>query len=138
MVSQAAAPVVETVDEKHKGQNVSDVVSGADSTSDKSREPHQVKKDEDDDDGASLPSMEVLHAAGVGLDEDDPNQPCLTIRMWVIGIAFCIVGSGVNALNTMRIPSELPLIYLFFFFFFLFLLKKKKKLKLRNSLGSSD
>ncbi|KAI6334735.1 hypothetical protein MCOR28_009915, partial [Pyricularia oryzae] len=84
MVSQAEAPVVETVDEKHKGQNVSDVVSGADSTSDKSREPHQVKKDEDDDDGASLPSMEVLHAAGVGLDEDDPNQPCLTIRMWVI------------------------------------------------------
>ncbi|TLS29891.1 hypothetical protein PpBr36_03372 [Pyricularia pennisetigena] len=105
MASQAQGSVVETVDEKHTGQKVSDVVPEADSSSDKSREPHPVRKDKDDDDGASLPSMEVLHAAGVGLDEDDPNQPCLTIRMWVIGIAFCILGSGVNALNTMRVPS---------------------------------
>lgn len=48
---------------------------------------------------------EVLYAAGVGLTEDDPDLPCLTIRMWVIGIGFCLLGSGVNTLYTFRIPS---------------------------------
>lgn len=48
---------------------------------------------------------ETLCAAGVGLTEDDPNLPCLTIRMWVIGIGFCLLGSGVNTLYTFRIPS---------------------------------
>lgn len=48
---------------------------------------------------------EVLYAAGVGLTEDDPNMPCLTVRMWVIGIGFCLLGSGVNTLYTFRIPS---------------------------------
>lgn len=48
---------------------------------------------------------EVLYAAGVGLIEDDPELPCLTIRMWVIGIGFCLLGSGVNTLYTFRIPS---------------------------------
>lgn len=48
---------------------------------------------------------EVLNAAGVGLTEDDPNLPCLTIRMWMIGIGFCLLGSGVNTLYTFRIPS---------------------------------
>lgn len=48
---------------------------------------------------------DVLYAAGVGLTEDDPTLPCLTIRMWVIGIGFCLLGSGVNTLYTFRIPS---------------------------------
>lgn len=44
-------------------------------------------------------------AAGVGLRADDPTLPCLTLRMWVIGIGFCLVGSGVNTLYTFRFPS---------------------------------
>lgn len=32
-------------------------------------------------------------------------MPCLTIRMWVIGIAFCLIGSGVNTLFTFRFPA---------------------------------
>lgn len=48
---------------------------------------------------------EILYAAGVGLIEDNPETPCLTLRMWVIGIGFCLLGSGVNTLYTFRIPS---------------------------------
>lgn len=39
------------------------------------------------------------------MGNNDPSLPCLTLRMWVIGIAFCIVGSGVNTLYTFRFPS---------------------------------
>ncbi|KAF5624340.1 OPT family small oligopeptide transporter [Fusarium sp. NRRL 52700] len=48
---------------------------------------------------------QVLSAAGVGFKDDDPTLPCLTLRMWTIGIAFCLVGSGVNTLYTLRFPS---------------------------------
>ncbi|KAH7192843.1 OPT oligopeptide transporter protein-domain-containing protein [Fusarium flagelliforme] len=48
---------------------------------------------------------EVLSAAGVGFKSDDPTLPCLTLRMWFIGIGFCLVGSGVNTLYTLRFPS---------------------------------
>ncbi|QGI70113.1 hypothetical protein CEK26_002448 [Fusarium fujikuroi] len=48
---------------------------------------------------------EVLSAAGVGFKDDDPTLPYLTLRMWTIGIAFCLVGSGVNTLYTLRFPS---------------------------------
>lgn len=41
----------------------------------------------------------------MGLRPDDPALPCLTLRMWVIGILFCILGSGVNTLYTFRFPS---------------------------------
>ncbi|TDZ40697.1 Sexual differentiation process protein isp4 [Colletotrichum trifolii] len=56
-------------------------------------------------DESSAPSQDVLYAAGVGLRPDDPSLPCLTLRMWVIGIGFCLVGSGVNTLYTFRFPS---------------------------------
>ncbi|KAL6922711.1 hypothetical protein FSHL1_006674 [Fusarium sambucinum] len=48
---------------------------------------------------------EVLSAAGVGFKPDDPTLPCLTLRMWFIGIAFCLIGSGLNTLYTLRFPS---------------------------------
>ncbi|KAH7128937.1 OPT oligopeptide transporter protein-domain-containing protein [Dactylonectria macrodidyma] len=48
---------------------------------------------------------EVLDAAGVGFRPDDPDMPCLTLRMWTIGIGFCLLGSGVNTLYTLRFPS---------------------------------
>lgn len=44
-------------------------------------------------------------AAGIGLNDDDTGLPCLTVRMWVIGIAFCILGSGINTLYTFRFPG---------------------------------
>ncbi|KAI9929509.1 hypothetical protein ASPWEDRAFT_534740 [Aspergillus wentii DTO 134E9] len=53
--------------------------------------------------GESL--QEVLKAAGVDGDEGDDNAPCLTLRMWILGIAFCILGSGLNTLYTFRKPS---------------------------------
>ncbi|KAG8407317.1 hypothetical protein J3459_010574 [Metarhizium acridum] len=55
------------------------------------------------DDRAS--DSDVLSAAGVDMSGDDPNLPCLTLRMWFIGIGFCIIGSGVNTLYTFRFPS---------------------------------
>ncbi|KND87786.1 Sexual differentiation process protein isp4 [Tolypocladium ophioglossoides CBS 100239] len=50
-------------------------------------------------------SNDVLSAAGVNVVPDDPALPCLTLRMWVIGIGFCVIGSGVNTLYTFRFPS---------------------------------
>ncbi|KAL3476503.1 oligopeptide transporter [Aspergillus californicus] len=47
----------------------------------------------------------VLRAAGIGLTEDDPTEPVLTLRMWVLGIFFCIVATGLNTLYTLRTPS---------------------------------
>ncbi|GME49782.1 hypothetical protein GTA08_BOTSDO13685 [Neofusicoccum parvum] len=48
---------------------------------------------------------EVLSAAGISLASDDADLPCLTLRMWVIGIGFCLLGSGLNTLYTFRYPS---------------------------------
>lgn len=48
---------------------------------------------------------EVLRAAGIASDADDPNAPCLTLRMWILGIGFCVFGSGLNTLYTLRKPS---------------------------------
>ncbi|GJN76776.1 hypothetical protein PLIIFM63780_000263 [Purpureocillium lilacinum] len=65
-------------------------------------------KDEDLKESTSRPpslASDVLSAAGVDMTSDDPTMPCLTLRMWTIGIAFCLVGSGVNTLYTFRFPS---------------------------------
>ncbi|KAJ5535591.1 hypothetical protein N7513_008777 [Penicillium frequentans] len=35
--------------------------------------------------------IEVLRAAGIGLGENDPTEPVLTLRMWSLAIVFCIV-----------------------------------------------
>ena len=48
---------------------------------------------------------EILRAAGIGIAKDDPTEPVLTLRMWVIGIAFCVIVSGLNTLYTLRAPS---------------------------------
>jgi hypothetical protein len=55
------------------------------------------------DTGSSV--AEVLLAAGIDLKDDDPTEPVLTLRMWVLGIGFCIVVSGLNTLYTFRNPS---------------------------------
>ncbi|KAL3456041.1 OPT oligopeptide transporter protein-domain-containing protein [Aspergillus heterothallicus] len=47
----------------------------------------------------------LFRAAGIGLSENDPTEPVLTLRMWVIGIVFCVVASGLNTLYTLRTPS---------------------------------
>ncbi|KAL4891995.1 OPT oligopeptide transporter protein-domain-containing protein [Aspergillus ambiguus] len=47
----------------------------------------------------------ILQAAGIGTDEDDPTEPILTLRMWFLGIIFCILASGLNTLYTLRTPS---------------------------------
>lgn len=54
------------------------------------------------DDGDSI--QETLRAAGVD-NTNHTDVPCLTLRMWVIGLAFCLIGSGVNTLYTFRYPS---------------------------------
>jgi hypothetical protein len=48
---------------------------------------------------------DVLRAAGIGIAENDPTEPILTLRMWVIGIFFCIIVCGLNTLYTLRTPS---------------------------------
>lgn len=49
--------------------------------------------------------IDILRAAGIGIAEDDPTEPILTLRMWVLGIIFCAVVSGLNTLYTLRTPS---------------------------------
>ncbi|OJJ50226.1 hypothetical protein ASPZODRAFT_149604 [Penicilliopsis zonata CBS 506.65] len=48
---------------------------------------------------------DVLRAAGIGIQENDPTESVLTLRMWFIGIFFCILISGLNTLYTLRTPS---------------------------------
>jgi hypothetical protein len=50
-------------------------------------------------------AAEVLQAAGVGFRKDDPSLPCLTVRMWVLAIIACLIGTGINTLFTFRLPS---------------------------------
>ncbi|KAL5374579.1 hypothetical protein PMIN02_012231 [Paraphaeosphaeria minitans] len=50
-------------------------------------------------------ASEVLSAAGIDLSTDDPDLPCLTLRMWTIGIFFTLLGCGLNTLYTLRFPS---------------------------------
>ncbi|THC94177.1 hypothetical protein EYZ11_006350 [Aspergillus tanneri] len=66
-----------------------------------SRESHIPSSEKSDDDSQS----DVLRAAGIGIQEDDPTEPVLTLRMWVLGIAFCLIASGLNTLYTLRVPS---------------------------------
>ncbi|KAL4770346.1 OPT oligopeptide transporter protein-domain-containing protein [Aspergillus nidulans var. acristatus] len=47
----------------------------------------------------------VLRAANIGIVEDDPTEPVLTLRMFTLGIFFCVVASGLNTLYTLRTPS---------------------------------
>jgi len=49
--------------------------------------------------------IDILRAAGIGIAEDDPTEPILTLRMWVLGILFCVVICGLNTLYTLRTPS---------------------------------
>ncbi|EJT71909.1 OPT family small oligopeptide transporter [Gaeumannomyces tritici R3-111a-1] len=53
----------------------------------------QERRKSDSLDESSAPSADILFAAGIGLKEDDPTLPCLTIRI------------GVNTLYTFRFPS---------------------------------
>ncbi|KAF1933125.1 OPT superfamily oligopeptide transporter [Didymella exigua CBS 183.55] len=39
------------------------------------------------------------------MDADDPTAYCLTLRMWVIGVSFTLLGCGLNTLYTLRFPS---------------------------------
>ncbi|KAJ5485733.1 hypothetical protein N7530_000033 [Penicillium desertorum] len=67
------------------------------------KEVHDGKNTDSEADADS--QAEVLRAAGIGIAKDDPTEPVLTLRMWVLGIAFCVVVSGLNTLNTLRAPS---------------------------------
>lgn len=55
------------------------------------------------DDEKSL--REVLNAAQIDTEDHYAGQHALTLRMWVIGITFSIVGCGLNTLFTLRSPS---------------------------------
>ncbi|KAH8703517.1 OPT oligopeptide transporter protein-domain-containing protein [Talaromyces proteolyticus] len=48
---------------------------------------------------------DVLQAAGISNHQNDPTEPVLTLRMWVLGILFCAIVSGLNTLYTLRNPS---------------------------------
>ncbi|KAH6642047.1 OPT oligopeptide transporter protein-domain-containing protein [Boeremia exigua] len=41
----------------------------------------------------------------IHMEADDPAMPGLTLRMWVIGIAFTLLGCSLNTLYTLRFPS---------------------------------
>ncbi|KAJ5114260.1 hypothetical protein NUU61_000019, partial [Penicillium alfredii] len=50
---------------------------------------------------------DVLRAAGIGITENNPTEPVLTLRIWVLGVVFCIVACGLNILYTLRSPVDL-------------------------------
>ncbi|PWY69484.1 sexual differentiation process protein Isp4 [Aspergillus heteromorphus CBS 117.55] len=60
---------------------------------------------EDSDQTDRDSQTDVLRAAGIGIQENDPTEAVLTLRMWVLGVGFCIVASGLNTLYTLRTPS---------------------------------
>ena len=45
---------------------------------------------------------------------DDPSMPCMTVRMWVIGLTLCILGGAVNVFFHFRqpAPTVIPLVLL--------------------------
>lgn len=36
---------------------------------------------------------------------DEPSMPCSTLRVWVLGLTFATIGSGINTLFALRAPS---------------------------------
>ncbi|KAL8365637.1 hypothetical protein RB595_004449 [Gaeumannomyces hyphopodioides] len=106
MVASADDGKASSLKEKDQGQvkfvPADDQSESRESKSDREDAVPQERRKSDE---SSAPSADILIAAGVGLKEDDPTLPCLTIRMWVIGVAFCILGSGINTLYTFRFPS---------------------------------
>jgi hypothetical protein len=48
---------------------------------------------------------ELLRAAQIDVDDKVSGQHALTLRMWVIGTIFAVVGCGLNTLFTLRSPS---------------------------------
>ncbi|KAE8421028.1 OPT oligopeptide transporter protein-domain-containing protein [Aspergillus pseudocaelatus] len=48
---------------------------------------------------------ELLRAAYINNEDQYASQEALTLRMWVIGVAFSIIGCGLNTLFTLRSPS---------------------------------
>ncbi|RDW67024.1 small oligopeptide transporter-1 [Coleophoma crateriformis] len=59
-------------------------------------------KGEEDYDAAHSPFPEVR---AVVPDVDDPSIPVNTLRMWILGIFFTMIGSGVNQFFALRYPS---------------------------------
>ena len=45
---------------------------------------------------------------------DDTSMPCMTLRMWCIGLILCIVGGAVNVFFHFRqpAPTVIPLVLL--------------------------
>ncbi|KKK24648.1 oligopeptide transporter [Aspergillus rambellii] len=65
----------------------------------------QKEAEVDKESGYDEQTENLLRAAGIGIQEDGPTQSALTLRMWVLGISFCVVASGLNTLYTLRNPS---------------------------------
>ncbi|KAL4908705.1 hypothetical protein BDW74DRAFT_173937 [Aspergillus multicolor] len=61
-----------------------------------------IQGEESDDE---KPLDELLRAAQIDVDDTKSGQHALTLRMWVIGTIFAIVGCGLNTLFTLRSPS---------------------------------
>ncbi|CAG9974990.1 unnamed protein product [Clonostachys byssicola] len=86
-----------TVDERSAQPEIK--AEGRDSTVSSIEEAKRPSEESED------AAAEVLQAAGVGFRKDDPSLPCLTVRMWVLAIIACLIGTGVNTLFTFRLPS---------------------------------
>ncbi|KAF2142312.1 uncharacterized protein K452DRAFT_332011 [Aplosporella prunicola CBS 121167] len=67
--------------------------------------PPDYGQDGNGQDTVDTKHLELLTAAGITAAPDDHDLPCLTLRMWVIGVSFCIFGCGLNTLYTFRYPS---------------------------------
>ncbi|KAJ5851287.1 uncharacterized protein N7529_010672 [Penicillium soppii] len=88
------ASTMDTIDPKEKDMNVQE------------KHIHEKKHHyEPNSDSDADSQIDILRAAGIGIAEDDPTEPILTLRMWVLGILFCIVICGLNTLYTLRTPS---------------------------------
>ncbi|KAH7098305.1 OPT-domain-containing protein [Auriculariales sp. MPI-PUGE-AT-0066] len=72
--------------------------------------PDDKKHDEEDEDEDS-PYPEVRCAVS---NLDDTTMPCMTLRMWVIGMILCLVAGSVNVFFNFRqpAPSVIPLVLL--------------------------
>ena len=63
----------------------------------------------DEDEDSPYPEVRVSVS-----NIDDPTMPCMTFRMWVIGIFLCCAGGALNIFFNFRQPAPqvIPLVLL--------------------------
>lgn len=66
---------------------------------------HSLKARAELTDDLYIDGLTVTTVRAVVPETDDPDMPVNTVRMWLLGIVFTILGSGINQFFSLRYPS---------------------------------